>query len=806
MSWAMKKNKKQFKTKKQCLTTSKKDVKVGGKRAMKDEGSDWEKRYKTLLEFANDGIIMINKKGEIIEFSRKAEEILGYSADEVIGRKVDFMAPPEVRKAQREGFKRVLKEGKPYSPRWIREIAWIRKSGDQVPLEISQFVIDTKEKEMMLGAFIRDITERKRTEEALKESEERYRSVVQTASDAIISADEQGNIVFWNKAAEIIFGYSADEIVGKSFTIIMPRRDWKRNIDGIREAVTTGKSRVLGKIVEGAMKRKDGSEFTAETSRAMRKTKKGVNFTAIVRDITDRKQMEESLQKEREFSRMIIETADVLIVTLDLDRKVVFFNKKAEEITGYSRSEIMGKDLFEIFFPGGDRTEFSKRIKKLMEAKKVSPIDVHICNRNGEERIISHRSTLLKDAEGKLLGMLGIGLDVTDIRKMQEKLLQTEKLRALGELSGGMAHDFNNMLAAILGRAQLLMMNLESFSGTERRKIFPLLKKGLQVIERAASDGAETVRRVQEFSRIRADDKEFVTLDLNGVVNHALDFTRTRWKNEAELKGISFRIKKELSPLPPIMGKPSELREVLTNLINNALDAMPQGGKIGIETFKENKWVCLKIEDTGVGVPPHILENIFDPFYTTKGPKATGLGMSVSYGIITRHRGTISVDSIEDKGTTFTIKIPVRKVGETKKKKVKKTPKRKENASILIIEDEKDIRTLLSDILSSEGHKVTMASDGKEGLTIFKRRKFDLVFTDLGMPGMSGWEVASAVKKGYPEVIVAVITGWGIQLNDDELKENKVDFVINKPFKVNQILKLTQEAMEIRNKIKKGKE
>ena len=797
---------KQLKTKKQSMATRKKGMEVTSKNKKKYEDSDWEKRYKTLLDAANDGIILINKKSEIVEFSRKAEEILGYSADEVIGRKVDFMAPPELLKAQHKGLKRVLKEGKPYSPGWLRETAWIRKSGDLVPLEISQFVIDTKEEGMILGALIRDITERKRAEEALKESEEQYRSLVQTADDAIISTDGQGNIVFWNKAAEIIFGYSADEIVGKSFTIIMPRRDWKRNIDGIREAVATEKSSVLGKIVEGAMKRKNGSEFTAETSRAMRKTGKGVIFTAIIRDITERKQMEEALQGEREFSRMIIETADVLIVTLDLEGKVVFFNKKAEEITGYFKSEIMGEDLFEIFLPGGDRTEFSKRIKKLMEAKKVSPVDVKICNKNGEERIISPRRTLLKDIRGNIIGMLGIGLDVTDIRKMQEKLMQTEKLRALGELSGGMAHDFNNMLAAILGRAQLLMMNLESFPGTERRKIFPLLKQGLKVIERAASDGAETVRRVQEFSRIRTDDREFIPLDLNDVVNHALDFTRTRWKGEAELKGIRFRIKKELSPIPPIMGKPSELREVLTNLINNALDAMPQGGKIGIKTFKENKWACLKIEDTGVGIPPHILESIFDPFYTTKGPKTTGLGMSVSYGIITRHRGTISVDSIEDKGTTFTIKIPIREVEEIKKKKVKETPKSEEKASILIIEDEEDIRNLLLDILSSEGHEVTMASDGKEGLKIFKRRKFDVVFTDLGMPGMSGWEVASAVKKGYPEVIVAVITGWGIQLNDDELKENEVDFVINKPFKVNQIVKLAQEAMEIRNKIKKGKE
>ena len=797
--------KKQLKTKKQSLANRKKDMEVTSKSKKKYEGLDWEKRYKTLLEFANDGIILINKKGEIIEFSRKAEEIMGYSADEVIGRRVEFLAPPEVIESQRKGFKRVIKEGRTYIPGGLQEIEWVGKKGNRIPLEISQFVIDTKEEGIILGAFIRDITERKQAEEALKESEGRYRTVVQTASDAIISTDEKGRIIFWNRAAESIFGYSADEAIGKSFTIILPEQLKERNIEGIKRAVSKGGSSYFGKVVEVTMLRKDGSEFTAETSRAMRKTGEGIFFTVVIRDITERKRMEEALQREKEFSKMIIETADVLIVSLDLEGKVVLFNKKAEEVTGYSRSEVIGKDFFEVLYLGRDKAYFIKMTQEIMQGKTVTPIDVSLNTKSGEERIISNRGTLLKDNEGNTIGLLGIGLDVTEKRKMEEKLIQSEKLRALGELSGGMAHDFNNMLAAILGRAQLLMMNLESFPGAERRKIFPLLKQGLQVIERAASDGAETVRRVQEFSRIRADDREFITLDLNEVVNHSLDFTRARWKGEAELKGIRFRIKKDLSPNTPIMGKPSELREVLTNLINNALDAMPQGGKIGIKTFKENTWVCLKIEDTGVGMPSHILENIFDPFYTTKGPKATGLGMSVSYGIITRHRGTITVDSIEEKGTTFTIKIPMREVGETKEKKVKKTPKRKEKTSILIIEDEEDIRILLSDILSSEGHKVTMASDGKEGLAIFKRGKFDLVFTDLGMPGMSGWEVASAVKKGDPEVIVAIITGWNIQFDNDELRKTDVDLIANKPFKVDQILTLTQKALEIRDKRKKGK-
>jgi len=638
---------------------------------MRNKSADWEKRYKTLLECANDGIILINKMGEVIEFNRKAEEILGYSADEIIGKSVEILATPETLEVQRKGLKRAVKEGSPYSPRGMMEVEWVKKDRIQVPLEISQFVIDTKGKGLILGAFFRDITERKRVEEAL--------------------------------------------------------------------------------------------------------------------------------QREKEFSKMIIETADVLIAILNLEGKVILFNKKAEEVTGYTRWEVIGRDFFKVLFPERFESDFTKMAQEILEGKAVSPLDVSFFNKKGAERIISSRGTPLKDKEGKIIGVVGIGADVTEMRKMEERLIQSEKLRALGELTGGMAHDFNNMLAAILGRAQLLKMNLESFSGKERRKIFPLLKQGLQVIERAASDGAETVRRVQEFSRVRADDKEFIPVDLNEIVSYALDFTRARWEGEAELKGIKIRVKKELSPIPPLMGKPSELREVLINLINNALDAMPQGGRIKIKTFKEDNWICLEVKDTGIGMSSHIQERIFEPFYTTKGPQTTGLGMSVSYGIITRHRGTLSVHSREGKGTTFTIKIPIREMKEIKEREIQELPEKGKKADILIVEDEEDIRMLLYDILTSDGHKVTIASNGKEGIEIFKKGSFDLVFTDLGMPGMSGWEVSSSIKKLAPEVIVAIITGWGIRLDSDELKKSGVDLIVNKPFRVDQILKLTQEAMEIKD-------
>ena len=395
-----------------------------------------------------------------------------------------------------------------------------------------------------------------------------------------------------------------------------------------------------------------------------------------------------------------------------------------------------------------------------------------------------------------------------ELQSTQENLIRVEKLKALGEMAAGIAHDFNNVLAAILGRVQLLKMQIKPTRGKqEKRKSALNLKASLEVMEKASLDGAETVRRIQEFSRRRTDDKNFAQVDINELVNNALEFTRVRWKNEAESKGIKIKIQKELSLLTPITGRPSELREVFTNLINNALDAMPEGGKIRIKTFMDNNHAVVKIEDTGCGISNDRKDRIFDPFFTTKGVQSTGLGLSVSYGIINRHHGTITVDSVEGEGTTFTLKFLVTKKkdkGEVKEEKVIPIKRKQKKARILVIEDEENVRELLFDILTDSGHEVEIASDGFKGVEMFKRKSFDLVFTDLGMPEMSGWQVAEKIKTINDSVPIALITGWNLELNINmsEMLEDWIDFVVQKPFKMEQILNLVQEGMILRDQLK----
>jgi CheY-like chemotaxis protein len=230
---------------------------------------------------------------------------------------------------------------------------------------------------------------------------------------------------------------------------------------------------------------------------------------------------------------------------------------------------------------------------------------------------------------------------------------------------------------------------------------------------------------------------------------------------------------------------------------------MPQGGALSIKTLNGNKQITIMINDTGVGIPQGVQDRIFDPFFTTKGVQSTGLGMSVSYGIINRHQGMIKVDSREGAGTTFTITLPLSE-GAAKEVEQAALPQEKpRKAHILVIEDESEVRQLLTDILLSGGeHEVESASDGSQGIELFKRKRFDMVFTDLGMPGMSGWEVAEAIKRINQKVPVAIITGWNVDLQEFEMKERGVDLIAYKPFEVNRVLELVQEGMKIQEKFR----
>ena len=387
---------------------------------------------------------------------------------------------------------------------------------------------------------------------------------------------------------------------------------------------------------------------------------------------------------------------------------------------------------------------------------------------------------------------------IAEQERIREQFSQMEKLSALGELASGVAHDFNNTLAGILGRAQLL----------QRTNDPEKIKRGLDIIIKTAEDGAKTVKRIQDFARQRRDhDFELVSIDQ--ILLDASEITRPRWKNCAEASNIHITVDLQIGSNAMVMGDDSELREVLVNMVFNAIDAMPEGGTLTLSTRTVNDSVVIKVIDTGVGMYPEVRSRIFDPFFTTKGKAGLGLGLAVSFGIIRRHGGNIEVESQYGSGTEFRITLPIAKIVDKTVTAVTEDvpalppitpaaaatlpPHERPPTRVLVVDDEDFVRELLREILEGEHCDVHVAESGSEALALFNDCQFDGVFTDVGMPGMSGWELAREIRQINTRIPIAVITGWGEAVGSHEQKAAGVNWIVAKPFTADRIAELVQE-------------
>ena len=363
-----------------------------------------------------------------------------------------------------------------------------------------------------------------------------------------------------------------------------------------------------------------------------------------------------------------------------------------------------------------------------------------------------------------------------ELAAAQDQLVRTEKLRALGEMASGVAHDFNNLLAAILGRAQLLQRYVQDAK----------LAGWLQVIERSAIDGAQTVRRLQEFARVRRDEP-FGPVDLNQVIRDAIEMTQSRWREDALRLGVVIDVRTSSAPRATVAGDAAELREAMTNLILNAVDAMPQGGTLSLSSAVVGDRVELAVSDTGEGIPATVRERIFDPFFTTKGPQGTGLGLSMTWGILSRHGARITVDSEEGRGSTFRIAFARGESPVTPASVVDEEPGPVESLRCLVVDDELAVAAVLGDVLEASGHHVVVLTDGAEAIARVQKEPFDVVFTDLAMPRVSGWDVAHAVKASAPGIPVFLVTGFGVELSAAERRAHGVAEVFCKPLRIEDI-------------------
>jgi signal transduction histidine kinase len=443
----------------------------------------------------------------------------------------------------------------------------------------------------------------------------------------------------------------------------------------------------------------------------------------------------------------------------------------------------------------------------------------------------------------------------------QDQLVQTEKARAVGAMAGGIANEFNNVLAIVLGKTQLMLARVPEGS----------LREGLSAVEEAAWRAADIVRRLQGFAATSMDDGAG-RVDLAAVVQDALALTRALWKDEAEARGTPIEVVADLGSVPPVDGQAAALREAVMNLIINAVDAMPRGGRMGLTLRSAEGGVELQVSDGGEGMPEDVRRRIFDPFFTTRSPHRTGLGLSVVHGVVNRHHGSVRVRSEHGGGTTVTLWFPASRAhseaarlapqpsvsdvldtadvasapdiseapdvpnvpdashfvdSQVEGQRPPELPQAAldspavdspagdsedlaagesflkpaagpETVSILVLEDEEQIRTMLVEALTAAGHKVESASDGLEGLARFQGGQFDVVLTDLSLPECSGLDVARSVKRLRAETPVVLITGWGHLLDPERLRESGVDLMLVKPFRLERVLSVLGDALRLR--------
>ncbi|MDA8308153.1 MAG: ATP-binding protein [Deltaproteobacteria bacterium] len=470
------------------------------------------------------------------------------------------------------------------------------------------------------------------------------------------------------------------------------------------------------------------------------------------------------------------------ICILDTEGRVVRTNRSIADIQGQNLPELVGRSPAVLF---QDPAVFEKLLAKILESEagRLEKTDVSLMNATGETYAADINLVRLSDA-GKPVGYLLVIEDMTRKKAFSDKIIQSEKLAALGTMAGGVSHDFNNLLMSILGHIQLILPQIEDEE----------IKRRLQSIEKAVYDGSNTVRRLQRFTERERDPNAAIpVVDIDEAVKDVVELTRPRWKNLMERSGRTIDIRRDIQQNSLAAINASDLREVLTNLLLNAIDAMPQGGVIAFRSHLRGEQLFLEVSDTGIGMSREVSERIFDPFFTTKGIGNSGLGLSVSWSLISRYGGDIQVKSKPGKGTTFVIRLT--RAEPAKGQLVHKAEEGVSSFRLMLVEDDPEILNLLRDMLRLKGHRVVALSDGEKALEMIDSSNFDLVLTDLGMPLISGWEIAKRAKAKNPFVPVVMITGWGAQYEDTDLAAKGVDLMLSKPLSWDKLLSSIEKLL-----------
>jgi PAS domain S-box-containing protein len=876
-------------------------------------------KYRTILESIEEGYFEVDLAGNFTFFNDSLCRIAGYSRDELMGMNNRDYTSPEIAKEMYHFFNNIFRTGEPAR---VVDYEIFRKDGDTRVLEMSASLMrDVSGRPVGFRGVARDITVRKRAEEALRESEERYRSLFKNNHSVMLLIDpETAEIVDANPAASSFYGWSQQELTSKKITDIntltneqvfqeMERaKSEQRSQFFFRHRLANGKvrdvevfsgpiklygKRLLYSIVHDITERKQAEELLQESetryrtvvedapamicrflpdgtltfvnsayciyfeknsndllgqnffqfipeedhenvrNRFMSLTQENplvtyehqviapngtvrwqrwtdralfdehgrlVEYQSIGNDITESKKAGEALWESEKRYRTVLESNPDPVVVYDIEGKVVYFNPAFTSVFGWTLGERFGKKM-DGFVPEENWAETKMMIDRVLAGESFSGVETRRYTKDGNIIPVSISGAVYRDGDGNPVGSVINLRDISLQKNLERQLQQAQKMEAVGTLAGGIAHDFNNLLQAIQGYAELLLMRKKQDESGWRE---------LQEVIRAAKRGGELTQQLLTFSR-KVESKRR-PLDLNQEVRESRELLGRTIPRMIE---VQVHLAENLKL---INADSVQLKQVLMNLAVNAKDAMPEGGKLMIETenvsldhefcrryaeVKPGDYVLLSLSDTGHGMEKETLEHIFDPFYTTKEVgKGTGLGLAIVYGIVKNHEGYIMCYSEPQQGTIFKIYLPVIEPEIEPANVLDQSEPEVQveggSETILLVDDEEFIRELGIDVLGQAGYEVLTAADGESALQLYRQaqERIALVILDLIMPGMGGRKCLEELLRLNPQVKVLIASGYSSDASTKGALETGAKSFVSKPYDTKHLLKLVREVLD----------
>jgi PAS domain S-box-containing protein len=646
-----------------------------------------------------------------------------------------------------------------------------------------------------------DITERKQAEEALRESEEVYRTLVENANSIILKWDTNGHIIYLNPYGLEYFKYKKEDVIGKHVLgTIVPENeatgsDLREMMNNIAKDPLEYKNNLNQNICS------DGElvwvEWTNEA--ILDASGKFVEILSIGNDVTERKLAQEALRKSELWLNCIFNSLEEAVLVVTPDRKLVNINQAAKRMFGYSRAELRNLSTEVLHVDHEHYLEFGRRIKKAFDTGEAANFEFEAKRKNGEIFPTKHTESLLKNKQGEPLGIVSVVRDITAQKREEEEkktleaqLQRAEKMEAIGTLAGGVAHDLNNVLSGIVSYPDLLLIDLPEDSP---------LRKAILTMQSAGKKAVAIVQDLLTMARrgvVIAD-----VVNLNDIISNYLK--SLEYKNLLSFHpGVEVKTKLE-ADLPNLSGSSVHLSKIVMNLVSNAAEAMPLGGKIfistenryvdrppsGYDSVEEGFYVVLTVSDPGAGISPKDIKRIFEPFYTKKvmGRSGTGLGMAVVWGTVKDHNGYIDVQSAETKGTTFTLYFPATQEDIAKEKaplSIEDYMGNKE--SILVVDDVKDQRELALTLLAKLGYAAETISSGVEAVEYLKEHRVDLIVLDMIMdPGIDGLETYKKIIEMHPRQKAIIASGFSETDRVQEAQRLGAGQYIKKPYTLEKL-------------------